>query len=133
MKLLISFWKTIVCGIIILILSAMPGKGIPNIQIPSIDKVVHLFMYFGLGLALIHDFVNYSKIHLNQIQIILLSFVCVVAFGGFLEILQRIPFINRSSDFFDFLADATGAIIASFVYKWFSPLLDKINSIVIKR
>jgi len=90
-------------------------------------------MYFTLALAMIHDFLHFSKIHLKHWQIILMSIISVIALGGFFEILQRIPYFHRSSDFFDFLANTIGAIIASILYKLFEPLLDKINAIFIKR
>lgn len=133
MKLIVSFWKTIICVVIIFSLSLMSGQEIPNIPIPYIDKLVHFVMYFSLALALIHDFLHYSKIHLKHWEIVLLSIISVIAMGGFLEILQRIPSIQRSSDFFDFLANATGAVIAAIVYKLFEPLLNKINAIFIKQ
>jgi VanZ family protein len=133
MKLIISFWKTTICIIVIVTLSLMSSKELPNVSIPNIDKIVHVLMYFTFALALIHDFLHYSKIHLKYWQIILLSIVSVIALGGFFEILQRIPFIQRSSDFRDFLANAVGAIIAAAVYKLFEPLLNKINAIFIKQ
>jgi VanZ family protein len=133
MKIIKSFWKTIICVTVIISLSVMSGNEIPHVSIPHIDKIVHFIMYFTFALALIHDFLHYSKIHLKHWQIVLLSIVSVIAMGGFLEILQRIPYIHRSSDFFDFLANAIGAVIASIVYKLFEPLLNKINALFIKQ
>jgi VanZ family protein len=136
MKLIISFWKTIIWTCIVLYLSLMSGNKIPHpswLIFPHIDKAVHFIMYFVFALVLIHDSQHYSKIRLEHGQIILISVIIVIGWGGFLEILQRIPSIHRSSDFFDFLANTVGAVIASFLYRLFEPLLDKINAIFIKQ
>ena len=89
-------------------------------------------MYFVFALVLIHDSQHYSKIRLNHRQIILISVLIVIGWGGFLEILQRIPSIHRNSDFLDFLTNTAGAVVASLLYRIFEPLLNKINNIKIK-
>jgi VanZ family protein len=135
MKFITSFWKTIIWGCVVLFLSLFSGKHLPEpswLMFPHIDKAVHFVMYFVLALALIHDSQHYSKIRLNHGQIILISVLMVIGWGGFLEILQRIPSIHRNSDFFDFLANTVGAVVASLLYRIFEPLLNKINSLIIK-
>jgi len=89
-------------------------------------------MYFVLALVLIHDSQHYGKIRIDHGQIILISVLMVIGWGGFLEILQRIPSIHRSSDFSDFLANTVGAVVASLLCRIFEPLLNKINNIIIK-
>ena len=89
-------------------------------------------MYFIFALVLIHDLHYYSKIRLKRRQIILISVLIVISWGGLLEILQGIPSIHRSCDFFDFLANTVGAVVGSVLYRIFEPLLNKINNIIIK-
>jgi VanZ family protein len=135
MKFVTSFWKTIIWTCVVLFLSLSSGENLPDplwIEFPHIDKVVHFIMYFVFALALIHDLQHYSKIRLNHGQIILISVLAVIGWGGFLEILQRIPSIHRNSDFFDFLTNTVGAVVASLLYRIFEPLLNKINNIIIK-
>ena len=135
MKSITSFWKTIIWTCVVLFLSLSSGENLPDplwIEFPHIDKVVHFMMYFVFALVLIHDLQHYSKIRLNHRQIILISVLIVIGWGGFLEILQRIPSIHRNSDFFDFLANTVGAVVASLLYRIFEPLLNKINDIIIK-
>jgi VanZ family protein len=135
MKFITSFWKTIIWTCVVLFLSLSSGENLPHpswLEFPHIDKVVHFIMYFVFALVLIHDSQHYSKIRLNHGQIILISVLIVIGWGGFLEILQRIPSIHRNSDFFDFLANTVGAVVASLLYRIFEPLLNKINDIIIK-
>ena len=133
MKFITSFWKTIIWACVVLFLSLSSENNLPNpswLMFPHIDKAVHFIMYFVFVLVLIHDSQHYSKIRLNHGQIILISVLIVIGWGGFLEILQRIPSIHRNSDFFDFLANTVGAVVASMFYRIFEPLLNKINNII---
>jgi VanZ family protein len=135
MKFITSFWKTIIWTCVVLFLSLSSGESLPQpswLEFPHIDKVVHFIMYFVFALVLIHDLQHYSKIRLNHGQIILTSVLVVVGWGGFLEILQRIPSIHRNSDLLDFLTNTVGAVVASLLYRIFEPLLNKINNIIIK-
>jgi len=135
MKFIISFWKTIIWTCVVLFLSLSSGENLPHsswLEFPHIDKVVHFVMYFVFALVLIHDSQHYSKIRLNHGQIILISVLIVIGWGGFLEILQRIPSIHRDSDFFDFLANTVGAVVASLLYRICEPLLNKINNLIVK-
>ena len=135
MKFITSFWKTIMWPCVVLYLSLSSGNNITHpswLMFPHIDKAVHFIMYFYFALVLIHDSQHYSKIRLNHGHLILISVLIVIGWGGFMEILQRIPSIHRNSDFFDFLANTVGAVVASVLYKIFEPLLNKINTIIIK-
>jgi VanZ family protein len=135
MKFITSFWKTIIWTCVVLFLSLSSGESLPlpfQSMFPHIDKAVHFIMYFVFALVLIHDSQHYSRIRLNHGQIILISVLIVICWGGFLEILQLIPRIRRHSDFFDFLANSAGAVVASLLYGIFEPLLNKINNIIIK-
>ncbi len=135
MKFLVSFWKTILWAIVVVMLSLMKGEALPHIpwfMFPYFDKIVHFVLYFVFATLLIHDFQHYSKIKLKHWQIIAASIIIVVGYGGFLEILQRIPSLHRSTDFFDFLANTSGAIVASFTFRFFEPLLTHIDRLFIR-
>jgi VanZ family protein len=135
MKFFTSFWKTIIWGIVVVMLSLMKSEALPHVswfQFPYFDKVVHFILYFVFATFLIHDFLHYSKINLKHWQIIAASIFIVIGYGGFLEVLQRIPGLHRSTDFFDFLANTCGAVVAATLFRYVEPLLTKINNIFIK-
>jgi len=132
MKIITSFWKTIIWSCIVLFLSLSSENTLPHpswLMFPHIDKAVHFIMYFVFTLVFIHDSEHYSKIRLKHGHIILITVLIVISIGGFLEILQRIPSIHRNSDFLDFLTNTVGAVVASVLYRIFKPLLNKISNI----
>jgi glycopeptide antibiotics resistance protein len=131
-----SFWKTILWAIVVVMLSLMKSEALPHIrwfQFPYFDKVVHFILYFVFATFLIHDFLHYSNIKLKHWQIVAASIFIVVGYGGFLEVLQRIPSLHRSTDFFDFLANTSGAVVAAALYRFIEPLLTKINNLFIRQ
>lgn len=118
---------------LIVFLSLYSGESLPHprwLMFPHIDKAAHFLMYFIFAALLIHDAQHYSKIHLKYSRIILISVLVVIAWGGILEILQGIPHLHRSRDFFDFLANAAGAVAAAASYRVWEPLLNKIDGII---
>lgn len=136
MKFIRSFWKTIIWVGIVLFLSLTSGESLPHprwLMFPQIDKVFHFIMYFVFALVLIHELKRSGKIppKYDGDRIILISVLIVILWGGILEILQQIPAIHRDCDFFDFLANAAGAVLAAAFYRILEPLLDKINHLVI--
>lgn len=75
--------------------------------IPNIDKIAHFFMYFfltafGVGYIFISDFKE---------RYIWFYVLAVIAVSGVVELLQ--PYMNRSCDLFDFVANSTGVIFAT--------------------
>ena len=135
MKFITTFWKTLIWVGIVLFLSLTSGESLPHprwLMFPHIDKIIHFIMYFVFALALIHDLKRSGKIRpeYDGNKIILISVLIVIIWGGILEILQQIPAIHRDCDFFDFLANAAGAVLAAVFYRILEPLLDKINRLV---
>lgn len=98
----------------------MPGKDIPSIswlELLSFDKWVHAGIFFIQTILLVIAFrkqPNSEKLRHNNIKVALLF--CVF-YGGILEILQGLVFIDRSADLNDFIANSTGAVIAVLLIK----------------
>ena len=101
MSLLIkNHWKliTILLLIIITILSLSPLPKLPDVA--GNDKIHHLIAYFFLALP--------SAVSRPKNYLVL--GMCFIAYGGLIEILQ--PYVNRHSEWMDFLANSTGVVIA---------------------
>ena len=122
-KLLIIIWLSI-----ILILSSLSGNTlnkIPIVKIPYLDKIVHFSMYFILQFLFMNDYF-FSKKYNNFKRYLFLSFLFTLSYGSLMEILQQYVFIKRSGDFFDFLANASGAITAIiFVLLFYNKIFNK--------
>lgn len=99
-------------AIAIAIGSFMPAKKLPKVAILEFDKIVHILMYFMLTF-----FLAKAQIFNNK-NLTTTCLAVTIFYGIFIEIIQgTVPFINRSFDIFDIIANTTGAIIALFFYK----------------
>ena len=110
-KLVILYKFTFVTCLVILILSVMPTSELPKINIRFADKIVHILLYFMLGIAVFMDFfINERRISVRFKRIAGVM-LFVVFFGGIIEIIQYfIPY--RTASFYDFFANFIGGILA---------------------
>ena len=113
----------ILCGIIILILTGLPGSLFPRPK-PTIglDKVAHVIMYAGFAYACLwgyrKQFVSNGLAY--QKRAILLTIIISIAYGGLTEIMQEtITVLHRSGDWRDLLADSIGTVIGVLVFYLF--------------
>ena len=112
----------ILCGIVILILTGLPGSLFPRVK-PAlgIDKIVHLFMYAGFAFACLwgyrKQFVSNGLAYKKKA--ILLAAVIGVAYGGLTEIMQEYLVPKRTGDWYDFLADCIGTALGAIIFYLF--------------
>lgn len=81
--------------------------------IPNIDKVVHICMYLGFSGIL---WIEYMRSHRGLFcakRIILGGVVCPILFSGSIELIQEYCTTYRGGDWFDFLANSFGVLLAS--------------------
>jgi VanZ family protein len=115
-----SYIKALIWATLIFIGSTISGDsldGVKFIIIPGLDKVIHFMWYFVLCLLILAG-VTKQKGKQTVKQIMLITLLCFV-YGGLLEILQGTVFNKRSQDIFDFIANCSGALIASITFGWF--------------
>ena len=112
----------ILCGIVILILTGIPGSAFPRVKpIVGVDKVVHVFMYatfaflclWGYRKQFIDNGMAYRK------RALLLAIIISIAYGGITELMQEHLVPSRTGDWFDFLADSIGTCIGIYVFHLF--------------
>ena len=110
-----QYWKpiTIVLLMSILVLSLYPLEKLPELE--GNDKTNHLFAYFLLAFPS----------GLKEPRRFVFFILVFVIFGGVIEIIQ--PFLNRSGEWFDFLANCIGTILGFSVGAALSSLLLKFN------
>ena len=110
------------CGIVILILTGIPGSAFPRVKpIVGVDKVVHVFMYatfaflclWGYRKQFIDNGMAYRK------RALLLAIIISIAYGGITELMQEHLVPSRTGDWFDFLADSIGTCIGIYVFHLF--------------
>ena len=94
--------------IAILAVSTIPGGKIPDINIWSFDKILHIVEYFILAFLMINVVGNISK---NTIIIIIfIGFI----YGGFNEIWQGL-IAHRYASIYDAIANGIGMVIGCVV------------------
>ena len=113
----------ILCGIIILILTGLPGSLFPRVK-PAIglDKVAHAIMYAGFAYACLwgyrKQFVSNGLAYKKRA--LLLTVIISIAYGGLTEIMQEtITVLHRSGDWRDLIADTIGTVIGVLIFYLF--------------
>jgi len=97
---------------IIIILSLMPAEDVPQITMfDGFDKLVHFCMYLGLTWLLCWTLHAEDK-HYFHYYIIFLS----VGWGILMEGFQLEMHLGRAFEWFDVLANATGALAGVLIY-----------------
>lgn len=117
------FIPAIIWLVIITIISGYSGNHVPKLPVWQFDKLVHSVIYFGLSICLLYAYHQQYKAVKTRLKTIVLILVFGIFYGGFMEILQHYIFINRSGNWYDFIANAVGAISGVFLYPFIIKLL----------
>ena len=121
-KLTRNSYPGLLCGIAILVLTAVPGSVFPHVKpIVGIDKVAHVAMYAAFAFLCIWGYRrqyltrdgNYRK------KALLLTALISVAYGGITEIMQEYLVPKRTGDWLDFFADSAGTLLGLLVFLLF--------------
>ena len=120
-KLFFTIWPTTIWSVIIFILLATPGSGLPRqhiLNIPNLDKVLHAILFFvftWLWAKKIHK----DKPNINIKKQIIIIAVIATLYGIALEYVQL--FVDRDFDIWDMVADGAGAFACVLFYKKIGP------------
>ncbi len=94
------------------ILTLLPGKDLPEVNIVNFDKVAHLGVFFLLCILYLR-----WKSFGPRLQASNFTIACIIiAYGGIIEILQGTFYTDRFSDIWDFAANSTGVLTGIFIY-----------------
>ena len=109
----------ILCGLVILILTGLPGSCFPKVKpVIGFDKVVHICMYIVFAFACIwgyrEQYVNGDKTYRRKA--LLTAAIIGIAYGGLTEIIQETITYQRTGDWFDFLADSIGTLAGLLIF-----------------
>ena len=110
---IVQFWKPLLCLAFICYGLFIPASNLPAkpfLNIPHFDKMVHMSMFFVFCLLLFRPFKKLGYKYYRWAP------ATAIAFGAILEWAQRTISATRSSDIYDFLANATGIVLATLFY-----------------
>ncbi len=83
-------------------------------KIPNMDKLVHLCMYGGVsGMLWIEFLRNHRKYDEVMWHAWIGAVLCPILMGGAIELLQEYCTTYRGGDWFDFLANSSGVVLAT--------------------
>src|SRR5436309_1831812 len=108
-------------AMLIFILCAIPGHDIPHIsflELLEFDKFVHAGMFFVLMLFMARGFSLLENFEMLRNNSKLIAVIICIVYGGSLEIMQGLFFVERSADVYDFIANSFGALMALLFYNW---------------
>ena len=120
------FWIALCWTGVVGFFCLVPSNDIPTVSIPNLDKLVHTFFHFIFTILWFLFFKKQVK-KKNQFKLLIVAVCFSLLFGIGIEILQDKLTTTRSGDFFDVLANFTGAAIA-FAFVFFTKRIKK-NSI----
>ncbi|MBR6227394.1 MAG: VanZ family protein [Bacteroidales bacterium] len=112
----------ILCGIVIMFLTVLPGSLFPHVKpVVGLDKVAHILMYAGFTFACLwgyrKQFVSNGLAYKKRA--VLLAIVISIAYGGLTEMIQEHIVPTRTGDWFDFVADSIGTMLGALVFYLF--------------
>lgn len=110
-----NYWLSLTWATIVLVLTLIPGKAIPDVPVFGIDKTVHFFL-FGLLMFLMLIESHRQKVFRNTGgYFILLAYTLCISYGIFIELIQNfIP--GRSSSVYDAIANSIGVCIGHVIF-----------------
>jgi VanZ family protein len=106
--------------LLILIGCFTPSKDIPQVNVPLIDKWVHLVLFGGFTFLWLCSSPRYSAKSLIVLLLI------TVAFGASIELMQGLlTFLGRSMELLDAVADTIGGLMGMGLFCLFALLQNK--------
>ena len=112
----------ILCGIVILILTGLPGSVFPHAKpLLGLDKVVHVLMYTTFAFSCVwgyrSQFVANGKNY--RTKALLLAAIISILYDGITELMQEYLVPSRTGDWYDFLADTIGTLLGISIFGLF--------------
>lgn len=128
-KLTRNIYPGLLCGIVILILTGLPGSCFPHVK-PAIglDKVAHIGMYAAFAFLSVWGYRQQftQKNKKGKQKALLLTFFISICYGALTEIMQETICYQRTGSVYDFIADVIGSLLG---IAFFSFLQKKKNKI----
>lgn len=110
-----AFVLAILYSFFLTILFLLPGKNLPAVEIPYLDKIVHLIL-FGL-LTFMWLWVNNLKNGHHIVKILWILFL-LFFYGIVIEGLQEYLIVARNADSWDLFANFLGILIGLLVFRY---------------
>ena len=108
---------------LIFYLSSLPANSIPNLQVS--DKLIHFFLYLGLGLLTTYFFYS-LKFFNSRLKIIVIT-LGFVALYGLSDEIHQLFVVGRNFEVLDLFADILGGSSGSLIMSYLYPNVQRIS------
>ena len=112
-------WVSTALVVLAILYLTIAPRPVPDndIDIPGLDKLVHVVMFGGLAIVAFIDTARRSRRSFNMPTRMSVGVIVVITilFGGLVEIAQELTGLGRSADWLDFVADAVGVIAGAWI------------------
>lgn len=99
-----AIYIAVILTIFVTFISLVSLKGVVKVKVENSDKIGHFLAYFTLGVVWLYALKNKHK------KVLIIFFL--ILYGIIIEILQGVLTSNRQADFYDFIANTTGVLLA---------------------
>ena len=113
-----KWWPTLCWTFLIILMYFLPGALFPStneVKVPHLDKVIHFLAFFTYALVAMGNMMEKPSFTYNRF-LALRVLLLLIAVGGILEFIQGTVIADRSSEFLDFVANASGALIGHVIF-----------------
>ncbi len=102
-------------ALLIFVLSSIPGRDLPDVQVVNFDKVVHMGIYGCLAILVFLAFRNQQR-YPGLVRFAVIATIVACSLYGVSDELHQILTPGRTCDILDWTADTSGAVLgAAFV------------------
>ena len=117
------FIPAICCGLIILVLSLMPGSSLPSFSFIDLfqpDKLGHFVAYGVFTASLLYGFVQQVLPEKIARQTVIKVFLFAISYGVIIELMQYSIFTSRNFEVLDIIANIIGCLVGVLSLKLFT-------------
>jgi VanZ family protein len=115
---------SIILALIIMYLSLASSdtfKEVSFINIPNLDKIIHIILYFSLMTTIIFE----NRQIIKSLKHLLWISIIPLAYGILMEVLQATITVSRFASIWDILFNASGILVSLLLWIWSKPFIKK--------
>ncbi len=112
-----TYKYALVWSAVVVLLSSLPSKEFENKQMDGFDLAIHFVFYGVLCWLVALANVRYKQEISRNFYPLLTAIISSIILGGLVEVLQGTVFVSRTMDWYDFIANSCGALVAALVFR----------------
>jgi VanZ family protein len=103
--------------VVIFLLCLLPGSEVPKSGQEHLDKFVHAILFGLFSFCTMIGFTKQYQFSVSSSRVVLITVFFSILYGVFIELFQGFILTDRSFEWLDLFADATGVLIGYLAFK----------------